>query len=151
LSPPPCIVLQQLMSASPAAVGAGAGGAVPRESTPSTSTSTSTSTTAAGPFASARKSAPPPPKPVNVFSSDGSFLQRFKKQNEEATKEKQKQEEALARSVQVSCSLSLPWGAALDSSFKASYSRTCSTVVAECSMLTPAHSPSLPLSPLSSR
>lgn len=34
---------------------------------------------------------------VNIFSSDGSFLERFKKQAEESTKEKKQQEESLAR------------------------------------------------------
>ncbi|GAA5872935.1 hypothetical protein JCM8547_003268 [Rhodosporidiobolus lusitaniae] len=47
----------------------------------------------------AKKTAPPPPKPVNIFSSDGSFLERMKanKGLTPAEKEKEEKDKAIAR------------------------------------------------------
>ncbi|KAG2070266.1 hypothetical protein BDR04DRAFT_607282 [Suillus decipiens] len=42
---------------------------------------------------------PPKPKPVNVFSNDGSFLERFQR-NKKEEENKRKAEEALARKKQ---------------------------------------------------
>ncbi|KAG2092275.1 hypothetical protein BD769DRAFT_1522355, partial [Suillus cothurnatus] len=42
---------------------------------------------------------PPKPKPVNVFSNDGSFLERFQRSKKEE-EDKRKAEEALARKRQ---------------------------------------------------
>ncbi|KAG1858657.1 hypothetical protein C8R48DRAFT_264282 [Suillus tomentosus] len=42
---------------------------------------------------------PPKPKPVNVFSNDGSFLERFQRSRKEE-EDKRKAEEALARQRQ---------------------------------------------------
>ncbi|KAG1780711.1 hypothetical protein EV702DRAFT_734962 [Suillus placidus] len=42
---------------------------------------------------------PPKPKPVNVFSNDGSFLERFQRSKKEE-EDKRKAEEALARQRQ---------------------------------------------------
>ncbi|GAA5826483.1 hypothetical protein JCM11251_002390 [Rhodosporidiobolus azoricus] len=57
------------------------------------------STSSAAPVVTAGKKAPPPPKPVNIFSSDGSFLERMKANQNISTpdKEKEEREKALAR------------------------------------------------------
>ncbi|KAM0749155.1 hypothetical protein T439DRAFT_327646 [Meredithblackwellia eburnea MCA 4105] len=74
-----------------------------RSSTPQSATSTtnpalpSTSTSSNPKTLVAKvKQPPPPPKPVNVFSNDGSFLERFKKEKIEV-QEKNEQDKALAR------------------------------------------------------
>ncbi|GAA6043618.1 hypothetical protein JCM8097_008292 [Rhodosporidiobolus ruineniae] len=61
---------------------------------PEASTSSSASVVAAG-----KKPAAAPPKPVNIFTSDGSFLERMKanKGLSTADKEKEDREKALAR------------------------------------------------------
>ncbi|KAL4073316.1 hypothetical protein V8B97DRAFT_2016877 [Scleroderma yunnanense] len=63
--------------------------ASPAPPTPSTTTTT----------AAASKPAPPKQKPVNVFSNDGSFLERFQRPKKE-DEEKRKTEEALTRKRQ---------------------------------------------------
>ncbi|GAA5925983.1 hypothetical protein JCM10213_007338 [Rhodosporidiobolus nylandii] len=56
-------------------------------------------TSSGAPVVAASKKAPPPPKPVNVFTNDGSFLERMKanKNIPNADKEKEEREKALAR------------------------------------------------------
>ncbi|GAA5896409.1 hypothetical protein JCM6882_001006 [Rhodosporidiobolus microsporus] len=57
------------------------------------------SSSTGAPVVAAGKKAPPPPKPVNIFSSDGSFLERMKanKGISTADTEKEEREKALAR------------------------------------------------------
>ncbi|KIL00197.1 hypothetical protein PAXRUDRAFT_821897 [Paxillus rubicundulus Ve08.2h10] len=60
---------------------------------PLTATSSSTS------LPSTNSKAPPKPKPVNVFSNDGSFLERFQRTKKEE-EDKRKAEEALEKKRQ---------------------------------------------------
>lgn len=53
-------------------------------------------TSTPGPSSSASSKPPPKPKPTNVFSNDGSFLERFQRIQKDE-EEKKKQEEILAR------------------------------------------------------
>ncbi|GAA5971164.1 hypothetical protein JCM11641_004168 [Rhodosporidiobolus odoratus] len=59
----------------------------------------STSSAGLAPVAAAAKKALPPPKAVNIFTSDGSFLERMKatKTISTADKEKEEREKALVR------------------------------------------------------
>ncbi|GAA5919960.1 hypothetical protein JCM1841_004395 [Sporobolomyces salmonicolor] len=50
------------------------------------------------PVVAASKKPAPPPKPTNIFSNDGSFLERFKKNNTPTgDQEKEQREKALAQ------------------------------------------------------
>ncbi|BGP00123.1 hypothetical protein RTBOTA2_003682 [Rhodotorula toruloides] len=65
---------------------------------PAKQLSPSPSTSASTPVVPAKKGAEPPQKPRNLFSNDGSFLERFKKNAvPTADQEKKEREEVLAR------------------------------------------------------
>ncbi|KAH9924325.1 uncharacterized protein BXZ73DRAFT_91313 [Epithele typhae] len=63
----------------------------------------SSSTTPAPP---SKPNAPPKPKPVNVFSNDGSFLERFQRLKKEED-EKKKQEDVITKCVSNPCCVAM--------------------------------------------
>ncbi|GAA5923966.1 hypothetical protein JCM3775_005560 [Rhodotorula graminis] len=59
--------------------------------------SSSTSRRTPQPVVAPKKGSAPPPKPQNLFTNDGSFLSKFKKQLSPEEQEKQDREAAIAR------------------------------------------------------